>query len=373
MSTGTHRGTVVFSGGGTGGHVFPGLAVAEELRTLGWKAAWIGRRGSLEERLVAAAGVDFQALPARPFVDRGGPQRAVALAVLLLSTLRATALLRRFRAALVFATGGYVCAPAALATRLHGCGLYLLAPNAESGSANRRLSRFATEAGVAFESAAGGLACETRLVGVPVRRAFGEIDELRLSDDRVRVLVLGGSQGSDALNRHLPGLFARAVAPCRVEVTHQSGAAWVDETRDRYRGVARPGLSSTVTGFIQDIAGAMQAHDLIVSRAGAVTVAEIAAAGRPAVYVPLPMAAGHQRGNARAMVEAGAAILVEQEELQGEAAAERCARLIADRERLPAMARAARGSSRIDAASVIAARVCEIAERRDSGRAGRTA
>ncbi|MCY3592475.1 MAG: undecaprenyldiphospho-muramoylpentapeptide beta-N-acetylglucosaminyltransferase [Acidobacteria bacterium] len=373
MSTGTHRGTVVFSGGGTGGHVFPGLAVAEELRTLGWKAAWIGRPGSLEERLVAAAGVDFQALPARPFVDRGGPQRAVALAVLLLSTLRATALLRRFRAALVFATGGYVCAPAALATRLHGCGLYLLEPNAESGAANRRLSRFATEAGVAFESAAGGLACETRLVGVPVRRAFGEIDELRLSDDRVRVLVLGGSQGSDALNRHLPGLFARAVAPCRVEVTHQSGAAWVDETRDRYRGVARPGLSSTVTGFIQDIAGAMQAHDLIVSRAGAVTVAEIAAAGRPAVYVPLPMAAGHQRGNARAMVEAGAAILVEQEELQGEAAAERCARLIADRERLPAMARAARGSSRIDATSVIAARVCEIAERRDSGRAGRTA
>ncbi|MXZ36987.1 MAG: undecaprenyldiphospho-muramoylpentapeptide beta-N-acetylglucosaminyltransferase [Holophagales bacterium] len=373
MSTGTHRGTVVFSGGGTGGHVFPGLAVAEELRTLGWKAAWIGRRGSLEERLVAAAGVDFQALPARPFVDRGGPQRAVALAVLLLSTLRATALLRRFRAALVFATGGYVCAPAALATRLHGCGLYLLEPNAESGSANRRLSRFATEAGVAFESAAGGLACETRLVGVPVRRAFGEIDELRLSDDRVRVLVLGGSQGSDALNRHLPGLFARAVAPCRVEVTHQSGAAWVDETRDRYRGVARPGLSSTVTGFIQDIAGAMQAHDLIVSRAGAVSVSELAGGGRPAVYVPLPMAAGHQRGNARAMVEAGAAILVEQEELQGEAAAERCARLIADRERLPAMARAARGSSRIDAASVIAARVCEIAERRDSGRAGRTA
>lgn len=368
MSSGTHRGTVVFSGGGTGGHVFPGLAVAEELRALGWKAAWIGRRGSLEERLVVSAGVDFRALPARPFVDRGGAQRAVALAVLLLSTLRAAALLRRFGAALVFATGGYVCAPAALASRLHGCGLYLLEPNAESGSANRRLSRFATEAGVAFESAAGDLACEARLVGVPVRRAFRDIEELHLSGDRVRVLVLGGSQGSDALNRLLPRLFASAAGTSRVEVTHQSGPAWVDETRDRYRGVAPPALSSTVTGFIQDTAGAMQAHDLIVSRAGAVTVAEIAAAGRPAVYVPLPMAAGHQRGNARAMVEAGAAVLVEQEELQGEAAAERCARLIGDRERLLAMARAARGLSRSDAASEIAARVCEIAERR--GRAG---
>lgn len=372
MSTGTHRGTVVFSGGGTGGHVFPGLAVADELRALGWNAAWIGRRGSLEERLVASAGIDFRALPARPFVDRGGAQRAVALAVLLLSTLRAAALLRRFRAALVFATGGYVCAPAALASRLHGCGLYLLEPNAESGSANRTLSRFATEAGVAFESAAGGLACEARLVGVPVRRAFGEIEELRLSGDRVRVLVLGGSQGSEALNRHLPGLFARAAGPGRVEVTHQSGRACVDETRDRYRKVAKPGLSSTVTGFIQDTAGAMQAHDLIVSRAGAVTVAEIAAAGRPAVYVPLPMAAGHQRGNALAMVEAGAAILVEQEELRGEAAAERCARLIGDRERLLAMARTARGLGRNDAASEMAARVCEIAEREVSGRRRRT-
>ncbi len=97
-------------------------------------------------------------MPARPFVDRGGAQRAVALAVLLLSSLRAAAMLRRFRAALVFATGGYVCAPAALASRLHGCGLYLLEPNAESGAANRTLSRFATEAGVAFESAAGDLA-----------------------------------------------------------------------------------------------------------------------------------------------------------------------------------------------------------------------
>lgn len=371
MSAGTHRATVVFSGGGTGGHVFPGLAVAEELRTLGWNAAWIGRRDSLEERLVASAGVDFRALPARPYVDRGGAQRAVALAVLLLSTLRAAALLRRFRAALVFATGGYVCAPAALASRLHGCGLYLLEPNAESGAANRRLSRLATEAGVAFDSAAGGLACETRLVGVPVRRAFREIEELRLSGDRVRILVLGGSQGSAALNRHLPGLFARAAGPGRIEVTHQSGPASVDETRDRYREVATPGLSSTVTGFIQDAAGAMQAHDLIVSRAGAVTVAEIAAAGRPAVYVPLPMAAGHQRGNARAMVEAGAAILVEQDELRGEAAAERWARLIGDRERLLAMARTARSLSRKDAAGDIAARVCQIAERGLSRRRGR--
>ncbi len=363
MSADARRGTVVFSGGGTGGHVFPGLAVAEELRTLGWKTAWIGRRGSLEERLVGSAGVDFNALPARPFVDRGGARRAAALAVLLLSTLRAAARLRRLRAALVFATGGYVCAPAALASRLHGCGLYLLEPNAESGWANRRLSRFATEAGVAFESAVGGLACEARLVGVPVRRAFRTIEDLRLAAERVRVLVLGGSQGSDALNRHLPGLFAGAAGPNRVEVTHQCGPAWVDETRDRYRRAATPALSATVTGFIQDTAEAMRTHDLIVTRAGAVTVAEIAAAGRPAVYVPLPLAAGHQRGNARAMVEAGAAILVEQEELTGEAAAERCARLIADRERLLAMARAARGLSRNDAAGEIAARVCEIAER----------
>ncbi len=370
MSTGDSRGTVVFSGGGTGGHVFPGLAVAEELRARQRDVAWIGRRGSLEERLVTAAGFAFRALPARPFVDRGAGQRAAALAVLLLSTLRAAVLLRRLRAALVFATGGYVCAPAALAARLHGCALYLLEPNAESGAANRTLSRFAAEAGVAFESAAEGLACATRLVGVPVRRAFLEIGELRPAGDRVRVLVLGGSQGSDALNRCLPGLLARASGRRRVEVTHQCGPGRVDDTRDRYRQLAAPSLTATVTGFIRDTAGAMQAHDLIVSRAGAVTVAEIAAAGRPAVYVPLPMAAGHQRGNARAMVDAGAAILLDQDDLEGEAAVACCARLIADRRCLLAMARASRRVGCSGAARAIAARVCELAGRRSGRRSG---
>ena len=369
MSAGTPRRTVVFSGGGTGGHVFPGLAVAEELRAQGWRAVWIGRRSSLEERLVAAAGLDFRALPARAFVDRGAGQRAVALAVLVISTLRAAALLRRLRPALVFATGGYVCAPAALAARLSGCGVYLLEPNANSGAANRLLSRFATEAGVAFESAAAQLACESRLVGVPVRRAFRSAGEPPLGSDRTRVLVLGGCQGSDALNRDLPRLFARVARGSALEVTHQSGPASVEDTRDCYANQRAPGLSVSVEGFIDDTAGAMAAHDLIVSRAGAVTVAEVAAAGRPAVYVPLPLAGGHQRANAQAMVDVGGAILVEQDDLRGEAAADLFAGLIADRERLAAMAQAARGRSRGDAARAIAERVCALAAPRRSGEA----
>lgn len=368
MSARTHRPSVVFSGGGTGGHVFPGLAVAEELRRLGWRTAWIGRRRSLEERLVAAAGFEFRALPARPFVDRSVPERAVALSVLAVSTLRAAVLLRRLRAAVVFATGGYACAPAALGARLNGSGLYLLEPNAQSGAANRLLSRFATEAGTAFESAAKQFACEARLVGVPVRRAFRRVGELCLQSDRTRVLVLGGSQGSDALNRQLPDLFARAARKAAIEVTHQAGPWRVDDTRDRYRELEAPALQATVEGFIEDAAGAMAAHDLIVSRAGAVTVAEVAAAGRPAIYVPLPLAAGHQRGNAQAMVDAGAAILVEQDDLRGEVAAERCAGLIADSARLSSMARAARAHSRGDAARAVAERVCAIAGASGAGR-----
>ena len=136
MSTSTRHPSVVFSGGGTGGHVFPGLAVAEELRSLGWRTAWIGRGRSLEERLVAAAGLDFRPLPARAFVDRGALARAIALGVLAGSALRAAVLLRRLGAAVVFATGGYACAPAALGARLNGTGLYLLEPNAQSGAAN---------------------------------------------------------------------------------------------------------------------------------------------------------------------------------------------------------------------------------------------
>lgn len=368
MSTPTRRPSVVFSGGGTGGHVFPGLAVAEELRSLGWRTAWIGRGRSLEERLVAAAGLDFRPLPARAFVDRGALARAIALGVLAASALRAAVLLRRLGAAVVFATGGYVCAPAALGARLNGTDLYLLEPNAQSGAANRLLSRFATEAGTAFESAAKQLACEARLVGVPVRKAFRLVGEPRLEGDRTRVLVLGGSQGSDALNRRLPGLFARASRRTAIEVTHQSGPSRVDDTRDRYLSLEAPSLRATVEGFIEDTAGAMAAHDLIVSRAGAVTVAEVAAAGRPAVYVPLPLAAGHQRGNAQAMVDAGAAILVEQHDLRGSAAAERCGRLVADRGRLSSMARAARAHGRGDAARIVAERVCAIADASAGGR-----
>ena len=269
----------------------------------------------------------------------------------------------------MFATGGYACAPAALGARLSGSGLYLLEPNAHAGAANRLLSRFATEAGTAFESAAKRLACEARLVGVPVRRAFARVGEPPLREDRTRVLVLGGSQGSDALNRRLPGMFAQAATRAAIEVTHQAGASHADATRDRYRGLEGPALLATVEGFIEDTAAAMAAHDLIVSRAGAVTVAEVAAAGRPAVYVPLPLAAAHQRANARAMVAAGAAILVEQDDLRAEASAQRCGTLIADRARLAAMARSARAHGRGDAARAVAERVCAIA---GASRAGRT-
>lgn len=370
MSARNHRPSVVFSGGGTGGHVFPGLAVAEELRSLGWRTAWIGRRQSLEERLVGAAGLEFRALPARAFVDRGPAERVMAMGVLAASTLRAVVLLRRLQAAVVLATGGYACAPAALGARLCGSGLYLLEPNAQSGAANRLLSRFATEAGTAFETAAKQLACEVRQVGVPVRRAFRQVSEPRFLGDRTRVLVLGGSQGSDALNRHLPGLFARAARKTAIEVTHQAGPSQVGDTRARYRALVAPALGVTVEGFIEDTAAAMAVHDLIVSRAGAVTVAEVTAAGRPAVYVPLPLAAGHQRGNARAMVDAGAAILVEQDDLGTEAARERCGELIADHDRLAAMAGSARAHGGGDAARAVAERVRAIADASMAGRAG---
>ncbi len=353
--------TVVFTGGGTAGHVFPGLAVAEELRPLGWRLAWIGRSGGIEERLARGAELEFRAVAARPIVDRGLLARTAALAVLALSTFRATRLLRRLDAALVFATGGFVSAPAALAARLCGCRLYLLEPNASSGVANRALSRLANEAGVAFESTAAQLACTARVVGVPVRSAFQDVGGPPLADDRTHVLVLGGSKGSEALNRGLPALFARAAKRRPIKVMHQSGWTGVEDTRSRYDRLRTKALEATVVPFIDEVAEAMAAHDLIVSRAGAVTVAEVASAGRPAIYVPLPLAAGHQRGNAQAMVAAGAAILVEQDGLDDAEAAEQVSRLVADRERLARMARAARAHGGSDAAGKIARRLSELA------------
>ncbi len=370
------------SGGGTGGHVFPGLAVAEEVARRGWQVSWTGNRQGMESRLVARRRIPFFALAARPVVGQGIAGKLRADATLARSALGARALVRRLGARVVVGTGGYVSAPAVVGGRLASRPVLLLEPNAEAGLANRLLSRLATEAAVAWDEAAAGLRCPARTTGIPVRAEFFAVPEALPPAPPLRLLVLGGSQGARQLNELLPPALAAIRAadggaagadPPEIAVLHQAGDRHVEATRRAYRAAAGdapedpPGVE--VVPFLDDVAGAMATSHLVVSRAGAITLAELCAAGRPGLLVPLALAGGHQAKNARRLKSAGAAeVLAPAAGVEELAAVLR--RLLADRDRLAAMARAARGLGRAGAAEAIADRVEHLGR---AGRGGRDA
>lgn len=350
----------VLSGGGSGGHVFPGLAVADELLRRGWKVSWVGSTRPLDARLVERRRVPFFGLPARPLVGRGWAGKVLALLTLAASSWRARAVLRRLGARVVVGTGGYVSAPAVVAGRLTSRPVLLLEPNAEAGFANRLLSRLAAEAAVAFDEAAATLRCPAHTTGIPIRDEFFAVPAALPPAPPWRLLVLGGSQGAQQLNQILPGALSRVAATFAgdLDVLHQAGEHHLESTRQAYREALgeAPGLRVEVTPFLDDVAGAMAGSHLLVSRSGAITLAEICAAGRPSLLVPLTLAGGHQMTNARRLEARGAA-----EVLPPDAGAEALAavlvRLLSDRAGLEAMAGAARELSRPDAAGAIADRV----------------
>jgi UDP-N-acetylglucosamine--N-acetylmuramyl-(pentapeptide) pyrophosphoryl-undecaprenol N-acetylglucosamine transferase len=299
---------VLLAGGGSGGHVFPALAVGQSLTARGWSVSFAGTARGMEARLVPAAGVEFHALAAAPMVGKGLVGRMLGGATLLRSAMSARGLVRRLDAKVVVGTGGYVSAPAVLGARLARRPVVLVEPNAHAGSANRFLSRFARFAALASAEAAAELRCETQVTGVPVRREFAR--QPAPLPAAPRILVLGGSQGARRLNEIVPPALARLQRSVPgLTVLHQAGERWIAEARAAY---ARAEVDARVVPFLDDVAGAMAAARLIVSRAGANTLAEIACAGRPAVLLPLAAAAGHQGDNARAVAAAGAGLVYDE-------------------------------------------------------------
>lgn len=381
----------MFAGGGSGGHVFPALAVAEELRRRGWAVVFAGTEGGMEERLVVGRGWPFAALPARPLVGRNPLAQARALATVGRSTLAARRLIRRRGVDAVVGTGGYVSAPAVLGARLAGRPALLVEPNADPGVANRWLSRWAAGAAVAYAETGARLHCPSWVTGVPVRREFFAVGaRAEGAGDGPRLLVLGGSQGARQLNRDVPVALAGVAGRLAgLRVLHQAGRGQEAATREAYAAAgladagpegtaaragaegrsAGGGIAVEVAGFIDGVAEAMAEADLVLSRAGAITAAELCAAGRGALLVPLALAGGHQAGNAMLLAEAGAAVVV-----PADAGAERLGAvlgdLLTDRERLAAMGRAARGLARQGAAAAIADRVEALVARRPGGGAG---
>jgi UDP-N-acetylglucosamine--N-acetylmuramyl-(pentapeptide) pyrophosphoryl-undecaprenol N-acetylglucosamine transferase len=245
------------AGGGSGGHVFPGLAVAEELAARGWRVSWIGRPEGMESRLVTAVGVPYRGLPARPLVGHGIGARLAALATLGRSSLAARRLVRREEARAVLGTGGYVSAPAVIGARLAGRPAVLLEPNAVPGAANRLLSRFATTAAVAWQKTGEQLSCPTELTGVPIRRGFAGMAEIGPAERR-HILILGGSQGALEINRIVPPAIARlAAGGMELAVRHQSGTAHLESARKAWAALDCADLDLEVTPFVDDVAAAL--------------------------------------------------------------------------------------------------------------------
>jgi len=348
---------LLLAGGGSGGHVFPALAVGAVLAARGWRVSFAGSPTGMESRLVPARGVEFVPLPARPLVGRGPLARLAAAATLLSSSIVARRRIRGSGVDLVLATGGYASVPAALGAALARRPLLLVEPNARPGAANRWLARLAREAAVADEATGRELACPSVVTGVPVREEFFAVPPLAAGAPP-RLLLLGGSQGSRRLNALLPAAATRAAARLPgLEVVHQCGARWQEESRAAWaaQGPAAPRFE--LAPFLERVAETMASASLVLSRAGAITLAEICAAGRPSLLVPLALAGGHQRDNARRLQAAGAALTLDEATVTAEALGDRIAELAADGARLAEMGRRARALARPGAAAAIADRV----------------
>lgn len=356
----TQRG-VIIAGGGTGGHIFPGLALARAIQAREPRrpVSWIGARGGLEESLVASAGLPLRVLPLRGMARAGllGALRAALLAGS--ATLRLILVFLQTRPALLVGVGGFASGPAVLAAALLGVPTLLLEQNAIVGATNRYLSRVATASAVSFPESAGGLRGRVVVTGNPVRLEIAAIEPLSDPPPR-RVLAFGGSRGARALNDAWIGALP-LLSALDVEFVLQTGPD--DLARVNAAAAGYPNVS--VLAFIDDMPRRLANSSLVVARAGATTVAELTAAGRPSLLIPFPFAANdHQRANARALANAGAAVVIEQNDLTPERLAHEVRALLGEPKRLVAMASAARALGRADATDRVADVACSLLEGR---------
>jgi UDP-N-acetylglucosamine--N-acetylmuramyl-(pentapeptide) pyrophosphoryl-undecaprenol N-acetylglucosamine transferase len=304
---------VFIAGGGTGGHVFPGLSVADAMRKLAdVDVVFVGTKRGLESKVVPARGYELELLHVEP-MKGGGPARMVRGGLVAAkASASALALVRRRKPRAVLSVGGYAAGPVSLAAAAVRVPVCVLEPNSITGLANKWLSPFCARAYVAFEEAARDFSeAKVRRFGVPLRAEF--TPSPYAPSESARLLVLGGSQGARAINERMPDAAKRLLEKVpALEIVHQTGA---DEVARTEAGYERVGFSRVrVVPFIDDIQKEITSADVVVSRAGAVTLAEICAIGRASVLVPFPHAADdHQATNARSVADEGAAIFIRQE------------------------------------------------------------
>jgi len=348
-------GPVLIMAGGTGGHVFPALAVANVLRARGIVVVWLGVPGSMESRLVPAQGFAIEWVRVAGLRGKGALTWVLAPLRIANAVAQAMGVLRRVRPSAVLGAGGYVSGPGGIAAWLMRIPLLIHEQNAIAGLTNRWLARLATQVLEAFPGSFGPQV-RARTIGNPVRENIAALEppaqRFAGRESRVRLLVFGGSQGAQRLNVVLPQALARLSPVNRPQVIHQSGERGLEQTRAAY---VQSQVEAEVLPFIEDMAKAYAWADLAVCRAGAMTVTELQVVGLGAIFVPFPLATDdHQTKNAAVMVDAGAARILQERYLTPESLSHIIAELVADRARLLRLAEAARNSRITDAAARLA-------------------
>jgi len=338
---------IVIMAGGTGGHVFPALAVAEALLEKGWEVSWLGTRSGLEAKVVPEHGIAIDWLSVAGVRGKGALSKLTAVFKLVKACLQAARLLKKRKPDVVLGMGGFVAGPGGLMAKMLGIPLVIHEQNRVPGTTNRWLARLADRVLEAFPDSFAKKR-QAICTGNPLRKKFLSMHKERQdqAEQGLRILIVGGSQGAQRLNEIVPEAMARLTG---IQVLHQTGAAMQEEVAARYRDL---GVNAEAKAFIQDMAEAYQWADLAICRAGAMTVSELAAVCCPAILVPLPWAIDdHQVANAHYLSDAGAGVILLQKDLTPETLAEAVSRM---RAQLATMAAAAKQCARLDATEAVA-------------------
>lgn len=345
---------IVIMAGGTGGHVFPALAVAESLLEKGWQVSWLGTRKGLESRVIPENGIEIDWLSVAGVRGKGITSKVTAVFMLFKACVQAMNILRKRKPDVVLGMGGFVAGPGGLMAKLLGLPLIIHEQNRIPGTTNRLLARLANQVLEAFPGSFKKK-IKAKCTGNPLRKQFLSAlkNGRQMSENEVRVLIFGGSQGAQILNETVPEAIAQfqnsGLVTQSVQIRHQTGAAMLSQVEGRYKAL---GIEAETNAFIDDMVAAYQWADLVICRAGAMTVSEIAAMAVPAIFIPLPNAIDdHQTANARFLTGAGAGLLLMQNELNPITLAEHITKAL---KKLTVMSLAAQQCARLDATEVVA-------------------
>ncbi len=337
--------------GGTGGHVFPALAVAKQLSDAGWQIRWLGTADRMEARLVPQHGFDIEFIDIKGVRGNGVVRKLAAPFKVLRSIVQAKRVISQFKPDVVLGMGGFASGPGGVAAKLSGIPLVLHEQNAIPGMTNKILSKIATKVLCAFDNTFGKDASQVSVVGNPIRQELVQLGDNREQEkgDDLKVLVVGGSLGAKVFNDLMPEVLSIASQQQTITVWHQVGRNNLDEVKLAYQERGQDGRVN-VTEFIDDMEAAYKWADVVVCRAGALTVSELAAVGLPSILVPFPHAVDdHQTLNAKVLVEAGGAFLLPQTIITAQVLADKLALLASDNLALQSMGQKARSVAILDA------------------------